>query len=161
MDEIEPRYLNDLWTLYFHSTVCNDWDITSYNNICNISNIEEFLIVFHQFRNIWDKGMFFLMRDGINPTWEDKQNITGGCFSVKYKKEESVDKWFETCCAVLGETFAKSSEHTTNINGISISPKKDTNLIRIWMKDNNHINKDLYNFNTPKFSVVIYKKHTV
>jgi hypothetical protein len=160
MDEIEPKYLNDLWTLYFHSTDCDDWDITSYSNICNISSIEEFVIVFHQFRNIWDKGMFFLMRDGINPNWEDKQNITGGCYSVKYKKEECVDKWFELCCTVLGETFAKSPEHTMNINGISISPKRDTNLIRIWMKDNNHINKDFYNFNTPKFAVVIYKKHT-
>ena len=60
---------------------------------------------------------------------------------------------------MLGENLTKDPKHSLNINGISISPKKNSNIIRIWIKDNSLINKNLYNFEDIKYSSIIYKKH--
>ena len=49
---------------------------------------------------------------------------------------------------------------STNINGISISPKKNYHIIRIWIKSNNNVSKDNYNLNIPSYSTLMYKSHT-
>ena len=155
----ESHYFNDLWTVYFHDMDCTDWNISSYIKISDISRIEEFVIVYEKFKNLWKIGKWFIMREGINPNWEDPQNIEGGCYSIKCNKNDATESWFNLCSAVLGETFSINPEHTMNINGISISPKTETNILRIWLKDNNLTNKEYYNFNAPKYSVIFYKKH--
>lgn len=151
-------YLNDIWSVYFHDNSIN-WEIDSFVFIHTISNVEGFCEIFNIFESLWMNGMFFIFREHITPRWEDKHNINGGCYSFKLTKEEVTDKWFEICSDVLGEIFGKNDEFSDNVNGISITPKKNSNLIRIWMKDNRFSDSENYNFNLPKTSTLLYKQH--
>ena len=39
--------------------------------------------------------MFFIMREGIEPFWEDPQNVNGGCWSFKISKGNIKKYWTE------------------------------------------------------------------
>jgi translation initiation factor 4E len=153
-------YLNDIWSIYFHDPFDHNWEDKSYKFICTISNVEEFAQVFATFKDLFHKGMFFIMREHIMPRWEDEYNKNGGCFSYKLNKFTLEDKFFETCTQILGETIGKNNEYSTNVNGISISPKKNYYIIRIWIKENKYACKGNYNISIPKFSTLMYKPHS-
>lgn len=152
-------YLNDIWTVYFHDPYNHNWDIKSDSIICTISSVKDFVQMYGVFKDLFYKGMFFIMREHITPRWEDDNNKNGGCFSYKLPKYMLEEKFFEVCSQVLGETLGKSDEFTKNINGISISPKKNNYIVRIWIKDNKYASKNNYNINIPKFSTLMYKNH--
>lgn len=153
-------YLNDIWSIYFHDPYDTNWDDKSYKFISTISSVEEFVAVFHTFKELMYKGMFFIMKEHIMPRWEDEYNKNGGCFSFKVGKYLLEEKLFELYSQLLGETLAKSNEYAKNVNGISISPKKNYYIIRIWIADNKYACKSNYNFNIPKFSTLMYKPHS-
>jgi translation initiation factor 4E len=153
-------YLNDIWSIYFHDPFDHNWDDKSYKFICTISSVEEFVDVFYTFKELFYKGMFFIMREHIMPRWEDEYNKNGGCFSYKLNKFSLEEKFFETCAQILGETIGKTNEHSSNVNGISISPKKNYYIIRIWIKDNKYASKSNYNISAPKFSTLMFKTHS-
>jgi translation initiation factor 4E len=152
-------YLNDIWAMYFHDPYDHNWTLNSYKLISTISTVSDFVACFQVFKDLFYKGMFFLMREHITPRWEDEYNQNGGCFSYKVNKFMLEDKFFEICAQVLGETLGKSDEHCNNINGISISPKKNYYIIRVWIKDNKYASKNNYNISIPKFSTLMYKNH--
>jgi hypothetical protein len=156
---MNDNYLNDVWSLYFHDPYDMNWEPNSYKFITTISSIEDYLNVYNAFNDLWTRGMFFIMREHITPRWEDDNNKNGGCFSLKINKEEVLDKLFEITSQILGETLGKTDEISMNINGISISPKKNYHIIRIWIKSGNNLNKDNYNFNIPSYSTLMYKSH--
>ena len=41
-DASEPRYLNDVWTLYFHTPDDPDWTLSSYVRLTDVSTVEDF-----------------------------------------------------------------------------------------------------------------------
>jgi hypothetical protein len=153
------NYLNDVWSLYFHDPYDMNWENNSYKFISTISSVEDFVSIYEAFKELWSKGMFFIMREHISPRWEDENNKNGGCFSYKVLKNDLDEKLFEICSKILGETLGKNDCISENINGISISPKKNYYIIRIWNKNNTNTNKDLYNFNIPPYSALMYKSH--
>jgi len=152
-------FLNDVWCLYFHDPYDMNWENNSYKFITTISSIEDFINLYKAFYDLWAKGMFFIMREHIMPRWEDENNKNGGCFSFKINKTEILDKLFEVCSLVLGETLGNSDLISNDINGISISPKKNYHIIRIWIKSNNNLSKDNYNLVIPSYSTLMYKSH--
>lgn len=154
------QYLNDIFSLYFHDPYNMDWSEQSYKFISTISSVEDFVNIFIAFRDQWSKGMFFIIREYIMPRWEDEHNKNGGCFSYKIMKPELDEKLFKICGSLLGETLGANDVVSQNINGISISPKKNYYIIRIWLKDSKHANKELYNIDIPKYSTLMYKNHS-
>jgi hypothetical protein len=159
MDIQQDNYLNDVWCLYFHDPYDMNWEHSSYKFITTISSIEDFIHVFKSFHDLWSRGMFFIMREHITPRWEDDNNKNGGCFSFKINKEELIDKLFEISSLLIGETLGKNDIISNNINGISISPKKNYHIIRIWIKSNTNLHKDNYNLIIPSYSTIMYKSH--
>jgi hypothetical protein len=156
---IQDNYLNDVWCLYFHDPYDMNWENSSYKFITTISSIDDFIQVFKSFNDLWSRGMFFIMREHITPRWEDDNNKNGGCFSYKINKDELIDKLFDITSLVLGETLGINDLISHNINGISICPKKNYHIVRIWIKSNININKDNYHFNIPSYSTIMYKSH--
>jgi hypothetical protein len=154
------QYLNDIFSLYFHDPYNMDWSEQSYKFISTISSVEDFVNIFIAFRDQWSKGMFFIIREYIMPRWEDEHNKNGGCFSYKIMKPELDEKLFKICGNLLGETLGINDVVSQNINGISISPKKNYYIIRIWLKDSKYANKELYNIDIPKYSTLMYKNHS-
>jgi len=156
---MSDNYFNDVWSLYFHDPYDMNWETSNYKFITTISSIEDFIEVYKIFQDLWGRGMFFIMREHITPRWEDENNKNGGNFSFKINKSEMLDKLFEITSLMLGETLGKNDVISNNINGISISPKKNYHIIRIWIKSNQNISKDNYNFQIPSYSTLMYKSH--
>ena len=152
-------YLNDIWAFYFHDPYEMDWSINSFKFINNISKIEDFIEIYLCFKEIINKGMFFFMREHILPIWEDEYNNNGGCFSYKLYNDNLYEKLFNILSLLFGENLGINNETSEHINGISISPKKNYYIVRIWIKDTKYAIKENYNFDIPKFTTILYKKH--
>jgi translation initiation factor 4E len=132
--------LNDKWVLWFHNPHDTNWSIDSYKNLHKIENISDYWLINNILtQKIIENSMLFIMRDNINPLWEDDHNKNGGCWSFKFPKNNILNIWNEFTMNLLGENFV-SSEHNV-INGISISPKKNFCIIKIWLSSKkNNIN---------------------
>ena len=131
--------LNDKWVLWSHLPHDTDWSNDSYKQICTISLVEE-LIQLNDYldEKLIKNCMLFFMRDNISPTWEDPNNIKGGCFSYKINNKNVKASWNLLSYAVAGETSIKTSDLNNIVNGITISPKKNFCIIKIWINTCNY-----------------------
>ena len=155
------------WIVWYHNPSDKNWNIESYKDIVEISSLEDFCVL----KNSWDsclpkinEGMFFLMRKTNNgciyPRWEDKHNKNGGYWSFKVPKEHSSTAWFELMVYIIGEHGTNDPNNTMQINGISVSPKKNFCIFKIWNKDYNKSNKNnFFNFDFLNMNEVIYSNH--
>lgn len=160
---MSASFLNDSWTLYFHDPNNEDWDIKSYHNISSISTPADVMNVCAAFNDLWTKGMFFLMREHIQPIWEDPCNANGGCFSIKVMKPEVPNAWRSLMMMLTGETMMKPdhrSKHWDNVCGISVSPKRNYCILRVWISSRDMKNQNLYNFVQPAYTSIMFKEHT-
>ena len=152
--------LNNKWILWFHDPIDNDWSFESYINIHTINTIESFWEVFNNINKLnIENGMFFLMKDGIKPMWEDEKNKNGGCWSFKILKENIYETWLDLIINCINETILTDVSINDVINGLSVSPKKTFCIVKIWIKNNisrDIINNNIININTKE---CIYKKH--
>ena len=131
-DIIHPLY--GKWVLWAHLPHDTDWSIASYKEIMTISYAEDILMLYAQLPDILVKNcMLFLMREGIDPIWEDKKNRDGGCFSYKISNKNVLNVWKELSYVLSGETISNDHKFGQNVNGITISPKKAFCIIKIWM----------------------------
>ena len=131
-----PKYkLNDKWNLYYHLPHNNNWDLKSYTVILGGIHYAEEVICLNKAINdgIIRQCMLFLMRDGITPMWEDPKNREGGCFSFKVINKIVPDVWKTLVFLLCGESLAVNKEHCKHINGITVSPKKNFCIIKVWM----------------------------
>jgi len=131
-----PKFgLNDKWNLYYHLPDNKNWDITSYNTILgDIQNAEEVIALNKQIpEQVISRCMLFLMRKGITPMWEDPKNRTGGCFSYRILNKQVADVWRTLVYLCCGETLTINPAHSKHINGITISPKKNFCIVKIWL----------------------------
>ena len=148
MNNYKKHKTNNCWIMWYHNPSDTDWSTDSYKDIIEISSIEDYCVL----KNSWDlclpkvsEGMFFLMRKidektKIYPKWEDKHNIDGGCWSFKVPKDKCRTVWFNLIKYVLGECIINKDIDYSIINGISISPKKNFSIFKIWLKYNTTIN---------------------
>ena len=130
------------WCLYYHNPADTKWTPESYQNVGTVKTWGEFFAVM---RDLEDSsiqhGMFFWMKEGIPPLYENHANIKGGCYSVRVSRQKAVNYFMlYTLASMLG----KSVNNSENIiQGVSISPKRiydpknsqSFNVIKIWNKD--------------------------
>ena len=106
--------------------------------------------------------MLFMMRKGIKPTWEDPKNRNGGCFSYKVTNKNVYKVWKELSYVVVGSTISKQSNFVNNVTGITISPKKNFCIIKIWMSDCSNQNPGVVTTDLKGLNALgcLFKKHT-
>jgi hypothetical protein len=132
----EYNKLSDKWTLWAHLPHDIDWSMKSYNKIYTVSTVEEAIAITETLPPILVQNcMLFWMREGIKPTWEDQKNRNGGCFSYKVVNKTVYDSWKELTYSTLGNTVSKQMSFVDKVTGITISPKKNFCIIKIWMAD--------------------------
>ena len=132
----EYNKLSDKWTLWAHLPHDTDWSIKSYKQIFTVSNVEETIAITETLPPILVQNcMLFWMREGIKPTWEDQKNRNGGCFSYKVVNKTVYDSWKELTYCTIGNTISKQMSFVDKVTGITISPKKNFCIIKIWMAD--------------------------
>ena len=76
--------LHDKWVLWAHLPHDTDWSLNSYIKIIELSSMEQTIALYKCVPALMIRNcMLFLMRKGVNPTWEDPKNSKGGCSSFK------------------------------------------------------------------------------
>ena len=158
--------LNSEWNLYFHDPNSYNWGKDSYCKIYTLKDIIDYWILNTEIEGKIHQGMFFLMRDNIFPLWDNEDNIKGLNFSFKILKEESKKFWEKLSIAIVSESFLKEAyinEHKI-INGISISPKKNFCIIKIWLKNKDLVSsenvKEYFNIPEEYTGDLIFKNHS-
>jgi len=152
--------LNDKWILWYHSLKNTNWDNKSYIKVIEIRTLFDYKLLTDIIKiNHLQNGMFFLMKNNIFPTWEDPNNRMGGCIS--YKIDNNIlNEWFKVILLTIIEQLANDSN---DITGISISPKKEFNILKIWMNDDSKDYKNIIKTYEP-FIILekcMYKKHVL
>ena len=126
--------LSDKWCLWAHLPHDIDWSLNSYKAIYTMGTVEETIAITESMPDILVKNcMLFIMRKGVKPTWEDPVNRNGGCFSYKVSNKCVYDVWKELTYVLVGGSISKSSSFVSCVTGITISPKKNFCIIKIWM----------------------------
>ena len=127
--------LNGKWNLYYHLPHDKQWDLNSYKAIINDLDTVEKIVVINETisENVVKTCMLFAMRKGITPMWEDPKNRNGGCFSFKVINKYVPSVWKSLLYALCGESLCNDPKYNSIINGITISPKKNFCIIKIWL----------------------------
>ena len=131
-----PRRLMNKWNLFYHLPNNTDWSLASYIPVMeDIENADSILLLNEKISDIVIKNcMLFVMKSGISPLWEDPQNRNGGCFSYKILNKHVHDIWKQLFFLICGESLFTDKDYNDNVNGITISPKKNFCIVKIWMK---------------------------
>jgi translation initiation factor 4E len=131
MDTIQNFDLQSVWVLWFHKVNDNNWDLNSYSKVLEIRTYHDLLFLLKELDNI-TSGMFFIMKDGIKPVYEDEQNKEGGYWSIRITKKDSYDFWKKIIYYLCIDNLMINNEYQEMINGISISPKINNCIFKIW-----------------------------
>lgn len=132
--DTQLHQLSDTWTLWAHLPHDTDWTVKSYKKVFDFNTVEQTIAITESLPDKLIKNcMLFLMREGIMPTWEDPRNREGGCFSYKVNNKSVAACWRALSCVLVGETLTDTNNLRPCINGITISPKKNFCIIKIWL----------------------------
>ena len=124
------------WSLYFHNPDdLSDWSLKSYDKVGEFRYFKDFVFITEKFTATknFKSGMFFLMRENIPPRWEDDLNRNGGYWSFVVHFDVFDESWTSVCYKLMNETLMDNSSNT--ISGISISPKKEFSILKVWNTD--------------------------
>ena len=164
IQQSEPHHsLSCRWTLWAHLPHDTDWSVNSYINLFTVSTVEETIALVETLPETLVKNcMLFFMREGIKPTWEDPRNRKGGCFSYKVINKNVFEAWKDLSFCITGESVSKNLSFVANVCGITISPKKNFCIIKIWMTDCSQQNSSAVNSDIMGISSqgCIFKAHT-
>ena len=154
--------LNDKWVLYHHLPSDKNWTIQGYVVLCDQVDTVEKVVSINSLLpdNMVKYSMLFFMRNNISPLWEDPMNKNGGCFSYKVVNKHVVQVWRHMMYLVCGETLSTNENYNKCINGITISPKKNFCILKIWLADSKHQDPQMISQidNLTKHGVM-FKKH--
>jgi hypothetical protein len=146
--------LNNQWTCWIHYQNDNVWTLDRYQNITTLITLKDAVLFIENLdENIIKKTMLFFMKDSILPLWESEDNINGGCFSYKISNVNIVNIFKILLYKILGNTLINDEATLNNINGISISPKKNFCIIKIWMRNKNIISNYDFTSNKDPFAI--------
>lgn len=124
------------WKIWYHSINDTNWNNESYKLIYTIQNVFDISVLDELMKgNHLQNAMFFIMKDDIFPTWEDPDNREGSFISYKIPAPVLKENWMLIIKKIIFQDFLINKDKNLEINGFSISPKKEFNIIKIWLKD--------------------------
>lgn len=158
--------LNSSWVLWYHYDI-NIWTQSSFRKIAKIETVEDFWIMVDMLKDnqVMIEHIFF-MREGIYPVWEDPNNRSGGCWSLKIDIKDSYTTLVKILMYVIGENilFKGDENISEELTGVSLCQKNNYNcVLQLWTSNNknnkiNYLQKaitDQYGFE------IIYRPHIV
>ena len=137
----EFHILKHKWVLWAHLPHETDWSANSYKQIYKFTTIEETIASIESLPETLVKNcMIFIMKDGIIPMWEDPKNRNGGCFSYKVSNKNVCEVWRDLSYLLVGNTISSNMQFVNGVTGVTISPKKNFCIIKIWLSNCEHQN---------------------
>ena len=154
--------LNTNWCLWYHSIKDTNWKKNSYKKIYTIRNLYDLKAMNDIIQTIHlQNSMFFIMREDIFPTWEDPDNREGSCISYKIPNALLKGQFNMILNHILSEDILIDKTNAEYINGLSIIPKKEFNIVKLWLREHDeNFNKSLKEYE-PYFTKdkSLVKKH--
>ena len=135
------------WVLWYHDPENRDYSISSYIMICDFVNPQQFWTVVDAIpKEAWESGMYFFMRRGYPPLWECKENEAGGAWSKKIEASQAHTTFIDLMVNCVSNELMQARKET--LVGISISPKGQFHIIKIWnttttVSDKTNLNQSL------------------
>mmetsp|Transcript_25741 Transcript_25741/g.65471 ORF Transcript_25741/g.65471 Transcript_25741/m.65471 type:complete len:177 (-) Transcript_25741:474-1004(-) len=129
------------WVLWYDKTdlnICNDnWD-QFLIRIHSINSVDNFWRLFNNIIPLIETPIgsnFHFFREGIEPKWEDTENIGGGKWVLTYpKKNLEIEKiWEKTILTLISEKFPMVGKQY--INGLVANIRKNEVRFSIWTKN--------------------------
>lgn len=160
--EKEIHYLKDKWLLWSHYPQDPDWSPKSYKAISLFESVEQVIAIINFLpEDLVKNCMFFIMKQGIMPTWEDPQNRNGGCFSYKITNKYVYEVWKKLTYLLVGNSISSDNKFNESITGITISPKKNFCIIKIWLNNCLYQNPNMVTNEIKNLSSqgCLFKKH--
>lgn len=141
--------LANAWNVYFHDYMDSNWNRESYEILTSYDNATDFWTIFEIMRDTLQMGMFFFMKNGVFPKWDDSYNNNKKfCFmSIKVLKANVPDFMEYMLVRISTDSLLTNAELEQGmIDGVSVSPKKNFCIIKLWIctQDANYKNIDDY-----------------
>ena len=157
----ELHKLSDTWTLWAHLPHDTDWSLKSYSEVFTFKHMEELITLNNTIPERMLKNcMLFMMKEGIKPIWEDSENRDGGCFSYRIANKYIKSIWDHLSYKLVGRTCTKNVKLLNDINGITVSPKKNFCILKIWLKSSNFQNPvEIIEFENFTSTGCLFKRH--
>lgn len=124
---IDDVFTEDTWVLYYHDPSDSNWTTSGYKMVCTVTSALQFWYIQNMLSEHLKHSMWFIMRDGVFPLWDDPENIDGTCVSIKVSLDDAQTYWEELCGKCLCEHMC--------VNGISIAPKRGSCVIKFWLHE--------------------------
>lgn len=159
--EIETAKLSHCWVLWYHDPENKDYSIRGYSKIADVQTPQQFWSIVEAIpQNAWESGMFFFMKHGVLPIWEDAQNENGGTWSKKIEASTTYDTFIELMVHCLAEELLLSRKDT--LVGVTVSPKGPFSIIKIWNNTTTIFKNSVINPQIECFKIaddVVYTPH--
>ena len=143
----ETTKLQYTWVLWYHDPENRDYSLSSYIMIADFTTPQQFWSVVDSIpKEAWECGMFFFMRKGYPPLWECKENETGGAWSKKIEAAQAHTSFIDLMVHSIANELLINRKET--LVGLSISPKGQFHIIKIWnttttVSDKAYLNQNL------------------
>jgi hypothetical protein len=165
-DKVNPNGSHPLqskWVLWTHKphSENSDWTIRGYEQQATISTVEEFWYVMNGLPSMNNPDMWFLMKYGIPPIWEDPVNAQGGAFKFRISNACIDNAFLSLAVHVVTGHICRDPLQSRNISGISVSPKGGNLTLSIWNNDATSVDCAQFPTNIPgiSFQVSLYQSH--
>lgn len=149
------------WKLWYHDPENHDYSIGSYIMVADFSNVNQFWSVVDAIpKEAWECGMFFFMKKGYPPIWECEENKKGGAWSKKIDASQAQTAFIDLMVHCISDELLVRNIET--LVGISISPKGQFHIIKIWNSNTGVSEKVNLNQNLTYYKVtddVTYTAH--
>lgn len=157
----ETTRFQSSWILWYHDPENHDYSLNGYVRIADFSTPQQFWSVVETIpKDAWECGMFFFMRSGFKPIWESPEHETGGSWSKKVDNSNIQNIFIDLMVhCVADELLVKNKE---TLAGITVSPKGQFSIIKIWNTQTTISDKSNVNSKMPLFTVgddVTYTAH--
>jgi hypothetical protein len=101
------------------------------------------------------------MKEGIIPIFEDINNINGGYWSLRITKKDSYNFWEKIIFQLCIDGITIDEKYESKINGISISPKINNCIFKIWNSNFKEMKTDFLkkNLDFINYEELFYLEH--
>jgi hypothetical protein len=157
----ETPKLQYTWVLWYHDPEVKDYSLKSYIKISDFTTPQQFWTVIDAIpKEAWECGMYFFMRKGYNPLWESPEHKEGGAWSKKIDASQAHTSFIDLMVHCISDELLMNRKET--LAGISISPKGQFHIIKLWNTTTTVSDKKYLNQNLTYFKVtddVVYTPH--
>ena len=146
----ETTKLQYTWVLWYHDPENKDYSLDSYIKVADFSTPQQFWTVIDTIpKEAWECGMYFFMRRGYKPIWECPENEAGGAWSKKIEAAQAHTSFIDLMVHSIANELLINRKET--LCGLSISPKGQFHIIKIWntttsVSDKSYLNPKLTYF---------------